>query len=116
MFAVGCFCIIGSILWRYIGDFTVPALAEQQVAQTNPPVNQNNQSGPNITAPGGNFNIFPAPQQPVNTEAIYQAGIVVGKVFGDRRLPNDATTFEFKEITDCAQFNTSVPFFMGAQN
>ncbi len=26
MFAVGCFCIIGSILWYYVGDFTVPAL------------------------------------------------------------------------------------------
>ncbi len=57
MFAGGCFCIIGSILWNYVGDFTVQALAEQQVAQTNPPINQNNQSGPNIIAPGGNFTV-----------------------------------------------------------
>jgi hypothetical protein len=44
-------------------------------------------------------------------DGIYQARIMVGKAFGARRLPTDATTFEFVEITNCAQFNTSSPFY-----
>jgi hypothetical protein len=38
-------------------------------------------------------------------EAIYQAGIIVGKAFGARRSPTDATVFEFVEITHASQFN-----------
>jgi hypothetical protein len=53
------------------------------------------------------------PQPVLSDDAIYQAGIVVGKVFGARRLPNDATRFEFREITNASQFNTSVPFIFG---
>jgi hypothetical protein len=51
-------------------------------------------------------------QQPsiVSDDSIYQAGIIVGKAFGARRLTNDATRFEFREITNCAQLNTSAPF------
>ena len=76
---------------------------------------QNNQNGPNFNVPGSNnqFNIYPNPSPPAQTAdtgSIYQAGIVVGKVFGGRRLLNDATIFEFKEITNCTQFNTSSPF------
>jgi hypothetical protein len=36
--------------------------------------------------------------------------IAVGNAFGGRRTPTDATTFEFTEITNCGQFNTSAPF------
>jgi hypothetical protein len=43
-------------------------------------------------------------------DTIYQAGIVVGKVFGGRRTPNDATLFEFKEITQASQFNINAEF------
>jgi len=54
-------------------------------------------------------------QQPsiVSDDSIYQAGVIVGKAFGARRLPNDATRFEFREITNCAQLNTSAPFTYG---
>lgn len=112
MFAVGCFCVIGSIIWYYVGDYTVPAFADQSVAQNNPPVNQNNQSGPNINAPGGKFNFYhgPPPEITSETGTIYQAGVEVGKVFGARRSPNDATTFEFVEITNANQFNPNEEF------
>jgi len=45
-------------------------------------------------------------------DGIYQARIMVGKAFGARRLPTDATTFEFVKITNCAQFNTASPFYL----
>jgi hypothetical protein len=41
---------------------------------------------------------------------IKQAGIVVGKAFGARRSPTDATIFEFEEITNSQQFNYNAPF------
>jgi hypothetical protein len=37
-------------------------------------------------------------------DAIYQAGVVVGKAFGARRSPTDATSFEFVEVTHVTQF------------
>lgn len=46
----------------------------------------------------------------VDEDHIYQGGIVVGKVVGGRRSPEDATLFEFEEIDDCRQFNTTQPF------
>jgi hypothetical protein len=82
-----------------------------------PSVEQNNQGAPNFNVPGsGNqFNIYPpaAPPAPADQGVITQSGIVVGKVFGARRLPTDATTFEFVEITNCNQFNTAEPFYYG---
>jgi len=52
------------------------------------------------------------PSQPHKAEArdmdaIYQAGILVGKVYGARRSPTDATVFEFVEITHASQLNTA---------
>jgi hypothetical protein len=41
-----------------------------------------------------------------NSEDIYQAGIVAGKAFGARRLPTNATLFEFEEIFRAQQFST----------
>jgi hypothetical protein len=75
--------------------------------------------GPNFKFEGpsnNQFNFNPptpqptAPAQPADTGVIQQAGVEVGKVFGARRSPSDATTFEFAEITNCAQFNTGAPF------
>jgi hypothetical protein len=109
MLAVGCFCVIGSALWYYLGDFSAPALAEQ-TAQAGPSATQNNQSGPNIIAPGGKFNFYNQPQSQATDGVITQAGVVVGKVFGGRRSPNDATVFEFVEITNANQFNPTQPF------
>jgi hypothetical protein len=66
------------------------------------PITQNNQGAPNINVPGsGNtFNINPVPGASVGSDEIIQAGIIVGKAYGGRRLPSDATMFEFKEITN----------------
>lgn len=76
------------------------------------PVIQKNERAPNFNVPGNQnqFNIYPPPQQRSESNEIIQAGVVVGKAFGGRRLPNDATKFEFVEITNCAQFNTAQPF------
>jgi hypothetical protein len=43
-------------------------------------------------------------------DVIYQAGVIVGKVFGGRRAPTDATVFEFQEITHASQFNYNAEF------
>jgi hypothetical protein len=43
-------------------------------------------------------------------DSIYQAGVIVGHVFGARRDPNDATRFTFVEITKSGQLNGAVPF------
>lgn len=51
----------------------------------------------------------PAPVPVPEDDGIYQAGIVVGKAFGARRLPNDATRFEFREITNAHALNPAVP-------
>jgi hypothetical protein len=51
----------------------------------------------------------PVPEVPASGDAV-QAGVVVGKAFGGRRSPNDATTFEFLEITHAQQFNPREPF------
>jgi hypothetical protein len=45
-----------------------------------------------------------------DSDSIYQAGIIVGHVFGGRRHPNDATRFTFVEITKSGQLNSSAPF------
>jgi hypothetical protein len=72
---------------------------------------------PNLRVTPGPDGGYPFTVSPSNTpqpvtpdDTIYQAGIVVGKAFGARRLPNDATRFEFREITNAAQFNPSAPF------
>ena len=83
--------------------------------------NAGTSSNPSINIPGnnnilnfGNNNTVKPSDAPVQDQAsIYQAGIVVGKAFGARRLPNDATTFQFTEITNCPQFNTNAPFTYG---
>jgi hypothetical protein len=97
---------------------TAPAQAEgTQLAQNDKGsgVNQNNQTGPNFNVPGNNnqFNLYNRPPEPTSDTMVYQGGIVVGKAFGARRLPNDATHFQFAEITNCAQFNTGAPFTYG---
>jgi hypothetical protein len=53
-----------------------------------------------------------SPSRPpvASDDNIYQAGVVVGKVFGGRRSPNDATLFEFQEITHANQFNLGAEF------
>jgi hypothetical protein len=73
---------------------------------------QKNEGAPNFNVPGNQnqFNIYPPPQQRSESSDIIQAGILVGKAYGGRRLPNDATKFEFVEITNCAQLNTAQPF------
>jgi hypothetical protein len=73
--------------------------------------------GQQIIAPSGPVYINPAPSTapspPVapDTDHILQGGVIVGKVFGGRPLPSDATTYEFVEITNCNQFNVGEPFF-----
>lgn len=44
-----------------------------------------------------------------NSEAITQAGIVVGQAFGARRSPTDATRFEIVEITHAQSLNWEEP-------
>jgi hypothetical protein len=90
-----------------------PAQSPLPSSTTFPPSAQQSNQGPGqlYNAPGGNIYINPpAPQPPAESGAIQQAGIVVGKAFGARRSPSDATKFEFVEITNCAQFNTNEPF------
>jgi hypothetical protein len=52
----------------------------------------------------------PVQHSPITDDAIYQAGVAVGKVYGGRRTPTDATLFEFQEITNASQFNMSAEF------
>ncbi len=74
-------------------------------------IQQHNQGpGQQFNAPGGNIYVNPTPQQVPDSGTILQAGAVVGKAFGARRSPNDATRFEFVEITNCDQLNTGSPF------
>jgi hypothetical protein len=89
-----------------------PVMAQDKEAPVKSETTQSNQSGPNISISGsGNrLVINPTPQQPRGEEVIYQAGIVVGRVFGGRRSPTDATLFEFQEITQAGQFNTNAEF------
>jgi hypothetical protein len=47
-------------------------------------------------------------QRPV--DAVFQAGAIVGKVYGGRRSPTDATLFEFREIAQAGQFNMNEEF------
>jgi hypothetical protein len=47
---------------------------------------------------------------PADVDAIIQSGITVGKAFGARRSPNDATMFQFEEITHAGRFNAQIPF------
>jgi hypothetical protein len=92
------------------------ALAQAPTPIPTPPnVNQYNQGAPNFNVPGNSnqFNFYNKSPEPTSDTMIYQAGVVVGKAFGARRLPNDATHFQFAEITNCAQFNTGAPFTYG---
>jgi hypothetical protein len=113
MLAVGIFCVIGSGLWYFFGDFTGSVLADQQMTQNDKGVTQSNPSGgANVNVPGSGNTIVinPSASTQVRENAIYQAGVKVGNVFGGRRSPNDATIFEFVEITNANQFNPREPF------
>jgi len=96
--------------YAWLGTAANGAEKPTTMAQGGPSVTQNNQGGPNIHAPGGQFNFYGQPQSQATDGVITQAGVVVGKVFGGRRSPNDATTFEFVEITNANQFNPTQPF------
>jgi hypothetical protein len=95
IFAMGLYCKI----WPAAD---VPKGAKAEVASP----------GPNFNFHGPSTNQFnmPAPPAAVEEDSIYQAGVSVGKAFGARRSPSDATIFEFSEITNCGQFNTGAPF------
>lgn len=75
-----------------------------------------NQTGVTAGTINGNVTINTiSPAQPHKattnkSDAIYQAGIIVGRAFGARRLPTDATVFEFVEITHASQFNLAESF------
>lgn len=72
------------------------------------PIQQSNQSGTNI---GQQNNYYAAAPNPLRgSDVISQAGAAVGKVFGGRRSPADATVYEFVEITNANQLNPSAPF------
>lgn len=51
-----------------------------------------------------------ATQSAAPADVIVQSGAAVGKVFGGRRSPIDATVFEFQEITQAGQFNIDAEF------
>ena len=90
-----------------------PVMQDKSTPAPNSTTTQTNQSGPNLNIPGtGNtINVFPTPlAAPTATSDIFQAGVVVGSAHGGRRLPTNATMFEFVEITNCAQFATNRPF------
>jgi hypothetical protein len=93
----------------------VPGHPNQQ-GQTSPGVQQNNQGpGQLFNAPGGTIYVNPTPSAPLqkperDPQAIYQAGIAVGKVFGGRRSPANATIYEFVEIKNANQLNAQAPF------
>lgn len=69
-------------------------------------------SGTIYNAPGGTIYAAPpptaAPQR--DPESAYQAGVTVAKVFGGRRSPTDATTYEFVELKNANQLNAGMPF------
>jgi hypothetical protein len=71
-------------------------------------IEQHNQSGQNI---GQQNNFYPQmPNLASKSDVIIQAGAVVGKVFGGRRSPTNATIYEFTEITNTNQFNARTGF------
>jgi hypothetical protein len=71
-------------------------------------VEQHNQAGANI---GQQNNYYQTTSKPVHDpDAIHQAGATVGKVYGGRRSPTDATLYEFVEIKNANQLNAQAPF------
>jgi hypothetical protein len=104
--AVGA-CSAMLAVWAF-AQTAMPA-AQTDIAQTN---TQNNQTGPNVNIPGNNnsVTITQSPNPSTEKGEIIQAGIVVGRTFGARRLPSDATMYEFAEIMNCSQFNTGASF------
>jgi hypothetical protein len=81
------------------------------------PIQQNNQgAGQQFNAPSGTINVYPPSHQVPDSGNVTQAGVIVGKAFGARRSPTDATVFEFTEITNCGSLNTDAPFFYDGVN
>jgi hypothetical protein len=108
--AVGCCLFLAAGEW--MPPTTAASAQPSQSTQPSPVPSQNNQNGQNIIIPGSgnNLTVYPPPPAPSQTGSIYQAGIEVGKVFGARRSPSDATAFEFVEITNANQLNASEEF------
>jgi len=95
----------------------VPA-SDVQAPQPAPSAQPRKPRLPLVTPPANPPSAAPAPA-PAPTSAdpsladsahIYQGGIIVGDVFGGRRVPNDATHFFFQEISHAQPFNLSQPF------
>jgi hypothetical protein len=93
-----------------------PTMADKSstppVAETGP-IQQFNQSGTNIGQQNNYYQDSPNPTR--GPDVISQAGAVVGRVFGGRRSPTDATVYEFVEITNANQLNPSAPFAYAGQ-
>jgi hypothetical protein len=70
-------------------------------------IEQHNQAGQNI---GQQNNFYESPKPAPEPDVIYQAGVIVGKVFGGRRSPTDATMYEFIEIKNVNQLNAQAQF------
>jgi hypothetical protein len=112
-------CIIGFIVGLIV-FVAIPETARRinggafaQSSASPPSVQQNNQGAPNLNVPGSNnqFNFYtPPPQRSKDDRGdVYQAGIVVGKAFGARRSPTDATAYTFVEITHASQLDMGAP-------
>lgn len=67
-----------------------------------------NQSGGLTVGTIGTLNVGQVPRS--DADHIYQAGSVVGRVYGGRRSPIDSTVFEFVEITHAGSLNYKEPF------
>lgn len=109
--------VLGGIAGVWISFITAgAATAESQTPPVDAPNGTIYNSGNRdvYNAPGGTIIVEPKAQSagPLTqtSEEIYQAGVIVGKAYGGRRSPRDATTFEFAEITNCTQLNTTKPF------
>jgi hypothetical protein len=83
---------------------------KQKIANT---INQSGNNSGQIANSIVNLTVNTAtnPHSPAHDiDHIYQAGAIVGKVFGARRSPTDATIYEFVEITQAGQFNLAEQF------
>jgi hypothetical protein len=105
--AVGAVGLTGAL--RAINSAELQLAQSDKAAQTSNGAPNFNFQGPSTNT----FNLSREPQQQTENaarEEIYQAGISVGKVFGGRRSPTNATIFEFQEITQAGQFNLGAEF------
>jgi hypothetical protein len=91
----------------------------QSTGGGSPTIQQNNQGVPNFNVPGSHnqFNLYQTPAEKpdavrpaIEPDAIYQAGVIVGRAFGARRSPTDATIYTFIEISHADQMNLWAPF------